>query len=80
MQKSDKQLWLIEITVRQSTTYKVAGAVQRAQEWCRLCTEKAHLLPPVDIEKDKLPPPPTFEDLIRDLVEEVVSDAMDSSR
>lgn len=46
-------------------------------QWCRKCMEKAHLLPARLIPQKNLPKPPTFEELLQDIIETAVDNALD---
>lgn len=72
-QSERTQMWYIGIGVN-AVDPPVNRSIRDEQLWCRMCVEKMHLLPSVrhDREKEELPPPPTLEDLLTELIERIV--------
>lgn len=70
-QQTKDQMWRVRVDIRPLSLPDGQTTVHSA-EWCRKCAEAVHLLPNWQHEKAKeeLPPPPTLEDLIRQIVRE----------
>lgn len=69
--QSREQFWRVAVTLRAISSN---DAIPRnKQDWCRKCVEVMGLLPPVEHQeaKEKVPEPPTFEDLVRSIVTEM---------
>lgn len=74
-QDDSNQMWWVGVSIDQNrhTSQRYA---KMDQLWCRACALKRHLLPFSDEkQKAKAPPPPTLEDLVREIVREEVADA-----
>ena len=66
--KDGMQLWAIKIMCGSNTPYQV--------DWCRECCIKASIFPAYNSEDKKIvpaQPPPTLEDLVRQIVQEELS-------
>lgn len=73
-QNNPEQMWHVGVYVKPCIS---PSSGQRApQLWCRMCVEKLCLLPPVGHEKKKkaIPPKPTFEEVIRELVQDMIEE------
>lgn len=64
-------MWQVQVTIGEIGNPHSQNKRHEA-DWCRKCAEGAHLLPNVQYKKAKeeLPPPPTLEDLVRQIVRE----------
>ena len=70
-QDNQGQMWTIALFVKNGCTAYVGQGdyPKKKTDWCRACMEIYSLLPTVEIKPDKvIQPPPTIEDIIRDLV------------
>ena len=76
---SPKQLWDVGIgieVVGSSRSYSTSPPLFHAKIWCRDCVTKAGLLLPSRTDEEKAPtPPPTLEDMIRELIKEEIDDS-----
>ncbi len=73
-QPDASQMWRMEVGIKPVTSS--FGGLSSRQEalWCRKCVEDVHLLKiPQQNDQRELPPQPTFEDLVREIVEDVVN-------
>ncbi len=78
-QNHDVQMWDIGITVREkpSKNYsQYANSPKESALWCRKCTQSLGLLPQKKTDPPTPKPTPTFEDMIREIIQE----EMDSSQ
>lgn len=76
--KEPRQMWVIGITIKERTLgYSPSfssSTPRKSADWCRKCVQSLGLLPQ---EKTKSPTPaptPTFEDMIRELIQEEMED------
>jgi hypothetical protein len=70
LQENDEQMWDVEIACsHRPSTYTRRRVVKKAL-WCRPCVVQYHLLPAAKEDKPAPTPPPTFEDMIREIVQE----------
>ncbi len=72
------QMWQISVVVSrwQSLPVTIGSAyTHRKNLWCRKCIEALGLLPPPRNEKNEhvINPSPTFEDMVREIVHEEMS-------
>lgn len=77
-QDTSVQMWEVGITRRSLDSPSMNAAAARQppkQLWCRECMVLAHILPCKKGEEEKLPPPPTLEDLVREIVREEMQNA-----
>jgi hypothetical protein len=78
-QATPEQFWKLRVELR---SYKPFGnfdssfAAKEAQ-WCRKCVETVHLAAPYQHVEDKepVPPAPTFEEMLREIVREEIQTA-----
>jgi len=70
-QDTKEQMWQVQVSIG-SIGERPSQNRAHAADWCRKCAEAAHLLPDVRHKeaKEELPPPPTLEDLVRQIVRE----------
>lgn len=77
--QSPKQLWDIGIGIETagcSSYYSTSPKLAHKQMWCRSCVIKAGLFPPSRTDEEKTPtPPPTLEDMIREIAREEINDS-----
>ena len=76
--EDDNNLWSVGIVIKNKyAESEFHGRTKIQALWCRECMERHHLLDYVELaqKKEPLPPPPTIEDMIRDIVHEAVEDA-----
>lgn len=73
-QQTPTQMWRIDLGIQHLPEMHTRGAHsnQRTADWCRKCVEAAHLLPNVVHKeaKEELPPQPSLNDLVRQIVRE----------
>ena len=72
-QDTPEQFWVVEATVRSITSATGYSSTSKLKQWCRACCEVYDILPTInpritDVE------PPTFEDMIREIVREEIGD------
>ena len=76
-QEKSEQMWQIGVACIHASPSQFAysGAPMHQQLWCRKCVEALGVIPPPVYEK-KEPPlePPTLEDMIRGIVENVIEE------
>ena len=78
-QPTSDQMWIILVVVNRWTSAPVTIAsayTHRKNLWCRKCIEAFGLLPPPRNEKNEhvITPPPTFEEMVRDIVREELAE------
>lgn len=82
-QPTDEQMWILGVGYRSVRKYGGYGAndwSSREQMWCRRCLEDVGLVPIAHKRIDPpAPPPPTFEDLVRQIADDVVREATGAS-
>lgn len=70
--------WAVAVTVRTLAITPSQPARTIEQHWCRMCVEAMHLASPVRHTEQKLERsqiPPTFEDLVREIVKDELANA-----
>lgn len=76
-QHTPEQFWIIQVYVQPLQGSHHSANKNAEQQWCRKCVESVHLLPQRQ-HKDppvELPEPPTFEELLREIVREEIAEA-----
>lgn len=75
-QQTKDQIWQVQVTIGSVGALHSQNKTHAA-EWCRKCAEAAHLLPDRTHKeaKEELPPPPSLEDLVRQIVREEMGTA-----
>lgn len=73
-QITQKQMYEIQVT-RRPLELPHGHSLEKSAHWCRMCMEAAHIYPPASHKEagKELPPPPTLEDLVRQIVREEVA-------
>lgn len=79
-QENPKEMWEVAITRRALDAPSMNAGLTRqplSQMWCRACMELVHILPPTGdrIKLKELPPEPTLEELVREIVREEIANA-----
>ena len=80
-QDTHNQMWNIGISRTSvdhyGTSINQLNSVGDKQLWCRKCVEELHILPrsKEDEKKNPVPPKPTLEDMIRDIIAVEMNDA-----
>lgn len=75
MQEDDPLgMWQLEIKVGERTKSNYTSRMQPVKVglWCRSCVVKIGLLPPTKDDPPAPTPPPTFEDMIREIIQEEI--------
>lgn len=68
---SDKprQMWTIEVGIRSKHNHMLSS--RQNQLWCRTCVEDVHMLQiPAQGKQREIPPKPSLEELVREIVQE----------
>jgi len=74
-QEGSEQMWDIGITVihrPQPTRYSYSREPVEKALWCRKCVESLGLLPAEKTDPPTSTPTPTFEDMIREIIQEEI--------
>ena len=71
-QPTDDQMWTVIVGINSGHYASQMPYKKREALWCRTCVEKLHLMPPHVLKPADLPPPPTLEDMIREIVADEV--------
>ncbi len=72
-QEERTQMWEVEVMRRSLDSPSASASAARQPPkklWCKKCMEELHILPCKQGQEEKLPPPPTLEDLIREIIHE----------
>lgn len=68
-QQNDKQMWKLLVSLVHHGFEHNYSTTKREVLWCRACVERKGFLPiPGEQEKSDSTPPPTIEDMIREIV------------
>jgi len=75
-QEKSEQMWDIGILVREPNSTKYTSSYSQnpksMQLWCRACVVKLGLLPSKKDDPPKPDPIPTFEEMIREIIQEEI--------
>ncbi len=73
-QPDSNQMWEIEVGIKSVHSSPTYLSSRQTALWCRKCVEDMHLLeiPHHKPERD-LPPKTAFEDLVREILEDIVN-------
>ena len=76
-QDTDDQMWVVAVQVsHHGYRHDSSPWKSDARLWCRECVDQMHVLGVPSAEKAaKLPPAPTFEDLLREVVRDEIAGA-----
>ncbi len=67
---SNEQMWIMSASLRNARNPSDRHPREKQQDWCRKCVEQFGWLPVSSVEKSDhvIVPPPTLEDIIREIV------------
>ena len=76
--KNAPQLWSVGLRYGpgESISLSYPGTAYKDQHWCRSCMEQVGIFMPDPQESAPTVPPPTFEDIVREMITEEVANQL----